>query len=423
MLKAYRGARAFAKGKVKNFLSARRGYGLGELRAADLALKDASGPPRLNLVMIGIGKSGAFGGSATALRFFEALRPHFQRARVLSLDEDEHDFVAGDWPNWTLQPGGADATQSIRFLGANSQLDVEPNDYFIATHWRTAHYVQDMIRALVSLGRTPNSYAYLIQDYEPGFYAWSGRYVLSNATYADTRHMIPVINTQLLADFFSLRGFSFESSYVFEPNLNPTLARFRPQAPTHKKTRTIIVYGRPNSPRNAFDVVVESLRIWSQIYPSAPSWRVFSLGESHPNIPLHQGLALESKGKMSLEEYAHTLLDASVGLSLMISPHPSYPPMEMAEFGVRVVTNDFANKRLGERSPNITGASIVTPQALAQALVRCCNQHDAPTSPREFGPVFQEGSEEFSFVDKLARDMINPPLKSDPAALHTEGVS
>ena len=35
---------------------------------------------------------------------------------------------------------------------------------------------------------------------------------------------------------------------------------------------------------------------------------------------------------------------ASIGISLMESPHPSYPPIEMALFGVNVITNIYESK-------------------------------------------------------------------------------
>ncbi|OBI53361.1 hypothetical protein A5706_22475 [Mycobacterium sp. E796] len=38
----------------------------------------------------------------------------------------------------------------------------------------------------------------------------------------------------------------------------------------------------------------------------------------------------------------------------MISPHPSYPPLEMAEAGMRVITNSYENKNLSALHENIT---------------------------------------------------------------------
>ncbi|MFZ3383392.1 MAG: hypothetical protein WA144_05655, partial [Candidatus Methanoperedens sp.] len=62
------------------------------------------------------------------------------------------------------------------------------------------------------------------------------------------------------------------------------------------------------------------------------------------------------------------------GLSIMISPHPSYPPLEMASFGLEVVTNRFANKNLSEGSSSIISIQNLTPESIASALTDACNR-------------------------------------------------
>jgi hypothetical protein len=115
-------------------------------------------------------------------------------------------------------------------------------------------------------------------------------------------------------------------------------------------------------------------------------------------------LNLVSFGKVSLDEYSDHLLRSSAGLSLMISPHPSYPPLEMAAFGVRVVTNNFANKNLSPRSPFLNCVDEVTPKRIAQALREQCETFDT----EGLGPIervvdpFLGGDEEFPFAGELA---------------------
>ena len=38
----------------------------------------------------------------------------------------------------------------------------------------------------------------------------------------------------------------------------------------------------------------------------------------------------------------------------MLSPHPSYPPLEMAEAGVTTITNCYGGKDLRRRFPEFT---------------------------------------------------------------------
>jgi hypothetical protein len=52
----------------------------------------------------------------------------------------------------------------------------------------------------------------------------------------------------------------------------------------------------------------------------------------------------------------------------MISPHPSYPPLEMAEAGVLTITNKYGSKDLSQRFPEIISIDRVDPQLLADAI-------------------------------------------------------
>jgi hypothetical protein len=61
----------------------------------------------------------------------------------------------------------------------------------------------------------------------------------------------------------------------------------------------------------------------------------------------------------------------------MVSPHPSYPPLEMAAFGAQVVTNGFANKNLSALSSflhSVPGANL---QALSHTLRKLTEAFEA----------------------------------------------
>ena len=57
----------------------------------------------------------------------------------------------------------------------------------------------------------------------------------------------------------------------------------------------------------------------------------------------------------------------------MCSPHPSYPPLEMATFGVKTITNSFMTKDLSTFSPNIISVDDPTIGNLADAVIECCH--------------------------------------------------
>jgi glycosyltransferase involved in cell wall biosynthesis len=82
---------------------------------------------------------------------------------------------------------------------------------------------------------------------------------------------------------------------------------------------------------------------------------------------------------LDLEGYARQMRQSDVLLSLMLSPHPSYPPLEMAACGKPVVTTTYENKtaeRLAAISPNIIGVPA-TIEAIADGLLRAM-QRSAP---------------------------------------------
>jgi hypothetical protein len=85
---------------------------------------------------------------------------------------------------------------------------------------------------------------------------------------------------------------------------------------------------------------------------------------------------MRSIGKLSLEAYAELLWETAVGVSLMSSPHPSYPPLEMAHFGVLTITNRYANKDLSSSHDNIISLDDIRAETIAKALALACRRFE-----------------------------------------------
>jgi hypothetical protein len=104
------------------------------------------------------------------------------------------------------------------------------------------------------------------------------------------------------------------------------------------------------------------------------------------------------------------LRSTAVGLSLMCSPHPSYPPLEMAHFGVRTITNRFANKNLATSHDNIISVPDIAPETLAEALGQACDAFEADPGAgwlaRSRRPSFLETGS-YSFLDEISRDLVD----------------
>jgi hypothetical protein len=370
------------------------------------ASRRAPAGPRLNLVIPWMSsKRLTGGGPATAVRLFQRLADEFPHSRIVVTHEVESDFDFAGWPGLVRDQGNA-ASRSITFLGDRSTpLRVGPEDYFIATFWSTAIFAKSIAsRQSGFFGMPLRRFLYLLQDYEPGFYPWSARHAGAASTYEDLDGVIGVFNTSLLAEYFERQGLRYKERYVFEPILNPELLRRRSNPHPPGKERLILVYGRPSVPRNDFDFVVDALRIWAREFAGAPNWSVVSAGEPHADIPLGNNVVLRSAGQMTLEQYADHLSRCWAGFSFMFSAHPSYPPLEMAEFGAWVVTNRFANKNPALLSPNIIAVGDIWPTEAAKKLGWCCEQYrpNQTSVMPNLAPLFTSGEQEFPFAAALA---------------------
>jgi O-antigen biosynthesis protein len=348
--------------------------------------------PRLNLLVPALSVRHLFGGISTALNLFSELGKNSENLRIILTDEAnfryEDNVAYRDWQILGLDDEDLPGKTIVSAADRSSRtLAVSEKDVFITTAWWTVVLLKGIFsqrRALFGEAQT-EKYVYLIQDYEPGFYPWSSRYALSESTYHDKDNCIAVFNSQILRDFFLQQGYTFRSSYYFDPVLHHGLRKHLGTAKSNLRERKVLVYGRPGVERNAFEMIVMALRLWAAKHPQA-SWRFYSAGEKHPRIMLGEGHYLESLGKLTIDEYATALSTSYAGLSLMISPHPSYPPLEMAAFGVRVVTNGYASKDISALSANIFSVDCVSPDSIAQMLDTVLQQYEldshsvAPTS-------------------------------------------
>ena len=89
------------------------------------------------------------------------------------------------------------------------------------------------------------------------------------------------------------------------------------------------------------------------------AWHFAAIGQELPELPLSPTQVLRPEPWMPYEAYGRYLAESDVLLSLMLSPHTSYPPLEMAATGGHVLTNTFGAKTaraLAAISPRIHAA-------------------------------------------------------------------
>jgi hypothetical protein len=358
--------------------------------------------PRFTLLIPTLKPEKIFGGVASALRLFNELLaklPDAVDARIVSVTDDVDIECLAAVREYSQISLGAENTDLPRTVVDASgvkaeQLPVRAKEVFLATAWWTAywgHEIRTMQRAIH--GAAPPLY-YFIQDHEPDFYGWSPRYALARSTYLYHDDTVAIINSEELFNFFTNHYAGFRTEYYVPYAVNK---RLRDQFRSIPKERIIVVYARPGTPRNCFEILVDGLCLWQQADPIvARSWQIVAAGETFEPWLARRVANFDIVGKMTLSDYANILSRAAVGISLMMSPHPSYPPLEMAEAGVITVTNVHEGKDLSARSENIISIAILTAESLAQHVVEAVSRASMgigkPGKFRDIAPIACRGA-------------------------------
>lgn len=258
--------------------------------------------------------------------------------------------------------------------------EVGSGDFWLATHWKTAHAVQ----VACDLGMVERMrVAYLIQDYEPGFSPWSTESVLATSTYH--AGFSPLVNSIPLWRFLTDReGVSIDRTQVFSPEFDDERLRAAAESRTQSSTVRVFFYGRPSKHRNLFHLGLSALRVAAQDLDGSTAVQFFSAGEPHDDIDLGRGYTLTSLGRLAWEDYFTFLASTGVVLSLQQSPHPSHPPFDAAISGAIAVTNDFYETR-GDLHPRIR-AVPTNANSLAAALSAAIRE-SADSPPGGYQPV------------------------------------
>ena len=328
--------------------------------------------PRITLIVPSVNPQQTFGGIATALKLLaewaDSLGPDYDRRIVVTDADIEADGYAA-LPDYTPVPFIASLDEGPRLLvdareRAGGRLDLRAREIIVATAWWTAENARQIERERARYHGGSRPFVYLIQDDEPYFYGWGAKWARAEATYGgdDT---IAVINSEELFTAIAAK-YRFRAAFCLPYAINTTIAARLSEKP---RERLILVYGRPVVARNGFELICDALVRWQQRDPiRASRWHVKFLGDLFETPLAYPVQNLSVDGKVSLETYADHLSRASVGISLMISPHPSYPPLEMAAAGMWTITNSYPGKDLRLRFPNIVSLPGCGPDVLSDAI-------------------------------------------------------
>jgi len=368
---------------------------------------------RLSLVIPTIATGKAFGGVMTAIEFFLEIGKQTGADLRIILDNPEPSkdtsLVEKRAQALGLEPNDVEIVQRTE---KTPVIGVRCNDIFVTFNWWITLNMLPVLRSQKEHFQQPAlPFLYLIQEYEPQFYPFSATHMLARLAFEPPWPCWGIFNSTELYDYFKSQGHQLERAFVFEPKLSTALRPFLTKEDSRRAKR-ILVYGRPGIPRNCFSAIQKGVTLWAKRYPEYIDWEVLSVGLPHRPFPLGDGRRMRSVGKLPLEAYAELLRETAVGLSLMSSPHPSYPPLEMAHFGIITITNRYANKDLNSAHDNVISIGDIRPEAIAEAIAAACKKFETAPDAGVLGRTHMKSfllPGPFDCIDELGKALTSGP--------------
>jgi len=318
------------------------------------------GSPRLNVLIPGMAMRAMSGGPNTAINLTYRMAQRGVPVRFISTDIPMERDESLLWDHFTALTGIRERLPNVEIRCGHDRtrpLLIGANDVFFGTAWWTVQ----MIKRALEIVR-PRRFIYLIQEFEPGLYSWSTRHALALETY----HLpfFGLINERLVADYltehrvgqFADPSFVTRCCAVFEPAIDRS--KFRRAPRRAGEPRRLLFYARPlNAERNLFELGLYALqRAVADGVFDGERWEMLFIGEDIPDVALSPQITVRSARWLGYDAYAALIASSDIALSLMLSPHTSYPPLEIAAAGGIAVTNTYSVKtaeRLAQISRNI----------------------------------------------------------------------
>jgi O-antigen biosynthesis protein len=266
-----------------------------------------------------------YGGLATIFRIADHLRRHHGV---------ENRFVVWGPPNerWVRSAlsavfPGLEESEVIFApdVRASSVRDVPYADASIATQWQTAYQV-------AHFAHTRRKH-YLIQDFEPMFNPAGTLYALAEETYR--LGLIGLCNTPHLLEVYQQRYGGSGTSFV--PAVDPEVFHAQGRRDDGTGPVEVFVYARPGHWRNCWELLEPALHTVKGRF--GKDVRIVTAGAWSSPRDLADGI--DHLGLLDYEETGPLYRSCDVGVSLTVSEHPSYLPLELMACGVPVVAFDL----------------------------------------------------------------------------------
>lgn len=357
-----RGEAVFAGGRNSVFVRsdlaleqrAKAAHDIVERRFPDLTPLAVYASPgiklRITVVTDSIGRENLYGGVGTALLFsaLAANRLDADLRIVTRSQECSPDSLAalfaGSGVPWEGNVEMLYSPKGFEVKGHN--IPVCEHDLFLTTSWWTTRSTLQAVDA--------RKVIQFIQEDERMFYPLGDEFLRCNEVFS-TQGTLKIVNSNILLDHFRKDGI-LEDATAFEPSFPSTLYFDDPEKKNEaKEKKKFFFYARPNNYRNLYYRGLEVVCACIERGILDPDeWDFYFAGHGTESISLPRNAYSITPGVMTWPEYAEFIRQMDLGLSLMYTPHPSYPPLDLAASGCVVVTNRCGIKAdLDKYSENI----------------------------------------------------------------------
>lgn len=314
----------------------------------------ASVGPRVTVLTDSVGPSSLFGGVGTSVILAILLANRFGATlRIATRTEEPDPSVVRTLEQASgVRLDGALETAYVP-VGGDQELAVSDHEIVMTTSWWTTR---------ATLGSTLDraQVLYLLQEDERMFYAFGDERLMCSET-LDERGFAVVVNTQRLLDHLGSPDnypHLAEEAIALTPAFPGGLPRDAELEPRPEGKRRLFFYSRPENARNLFwrgGTVLARAVEDGLVDPE--QWELYLVGRRTPDLTFPRDtepLVVEGLNWLDYQSLVHTI-DAA--LVLMDTPHPSYPPLDLAAAGVPVLTNTHGSKQdLSDYSANILTA-------------------------------------------------------------------
>lgn len=294
--------------------------------------------PRVTLVTDSIAADSFFGGVGTAT-ILAALWARRRGAglRIVTLRaEPVRDNVAALLHSLGVVPPEHVEFHNAGLLEGGKPADVSAEDIFLTTSWWST------VNTLRSI--PAERVAYILQEDERMFYPLGDDWLRAQEVMG-TPGLRRIINTRLLREHLAATGIDGldTHAHAFEPAF-PDAAYYPDRAA--RARLNFFFYARPNNPRNLYLRGMEAIAAAVAQGVLAPDeWQFHFVGRDLPRLTLPGNVPVTIVEGLPWDQYVAMMRRMDLGLSLMLTPHPSYPPLDLVACGAVAVTNTFGAKQ------------------------------------------------------------------------------